>query len=373
VTGPDPLHRWKRVALGALVVIVLLVPLNALLRGPNRTEGEGGSLEATFVGRERCAPCHRIATEAWTGSDHDRAMAVAGDSTVLGDFNDVVFTRGDVTTRFYRKDGDFMVHTEGPDGKMGDFPVAYTFGVDPLQQYLIPFPGGRFQCLTIAWDTRRKEWFDLYPGQDIPPGDWLHWTRGGQNWNGMCAECHSTNLQKGYDPATKTFDTTWSEIDVSCEACHGPGSRHVAWAEIPPMARPDIDDYGLVVKTVGIPAHDQVELCAPCHSRRTEIGDYDHRQTALLENLVPSVLEEGLYFADGQILEEDYVYGSFLQSKMYRNDVRCGNCHDVHSPSATGPTRTTRPSTTSTRRWWTGSRATGRSASSATCRSGPTW
>jgi len=171
----------------------------------------------------------------------------------------------------------------------------------------------------------------MYPGQEIPHDDWLHWTKAAQNWNGMCAECHSTNLEKGYDPASRTFDTSWSEIDVSCEACHGPGSAHVAWAEIEPMARPPEENYGLVVRTSGIESEQQVELCAPCHSRRTELGGYDHRGANLLDHHIPSLLDDGLYYPDGQILEEVYVYGSFLQSKMYRNGVRCSDCHDVHS------------------------------------------
>jgi tetratricopeptide (TPR) repeat protein len=233
--------------------------------------------------------------------------------------------------RFFRRNGAFLVETQGPGGEPGEFEIAYTFGVEPLQQYLVPFAGGRLQALTIAWDTQRRAWFNLYPDQDVPPDDWLHWTRNGQNWNGMCAECHSTNLIKGYDAETATFSTTWSEIDVSCEACHGPGSRHVAWAELPPMARPDTDDYELVIRTGGVSSRHQVELCAPCHSRRTELGDYDHTRADLLDNIVPTELREGLYHADGQILQEVYVYGSFVQSKMYRNDVRCSDCHDAHS------------------------------------------
>ena len=190
----------------------------------------------------------------------DQAMAVANDETVLGDFDDVVFDDGNVTARFFKRDGIFLVETRGPGGQPGEFEVAYTFGVEPLQQYLIPFPGGRFQALAIAWDTRRHEWFNRYPGQAIGPDDWLHWTRNGQNWNGMCAECHSTNLVKGYDARNRTFSTTWSEIDVGCEACHGPGSRHVAWAELPPMARPVSDNYELIIRTGGVSSRHQVEL-----------------------------------------------------------------------------------------------------------------
>jgi tetratricopeptide (TPR) repeat protein len=330
MTG-DPLQQWRLIGVVATAVIVLSVPAWVIRRG---AEGAGGPEvvgAATFVGREVCLPCHQQAFEKWQGSDHDLAMDVATDETVLGDFDDAVFTSKGLTTRFFRRDGKFFVNTEGPEGDSADFEIAYVFGHEPLQQYLVPFPGGRLQCLTIAWDSDSDEWFDLYPDQVIPPTDWLHWTRAAQNWNGMCAECHSTNLKKNYDPETRTYATTWSEIDVSCEACHGPGSQHVVWAEIQPMARPVIDDYGLVVATGGITSARQVELCAPCHSRRGELGDYDHTGAALLDIMRPSILEEGLYHADGQILDEVYVWGSFTQSKMYANDVRCSDCHDVHS------------------------------------------
>jgi len=327
----DPLRRWKLAGAAATAVIVLALPVSLLRQRAQAEDAVRKPPAPTFVGREVCAPCHRAATEAWTGSDHDHAMAPADESSVRGSFDDVVFDDGEIRARFFRRDGRFMVATRGPDGQDHDYEVAYTFGWRPLQQVLIPFPGGRLQCLTIAWDTERRRWFNLYPGRHIPFSDWLHWTRAAQTWNGMCAECHSTNLKKGFDPETRTFATTWSEIDVSCEACHGPGSRHVAWAELPAMARPELDNVGLVIRTSHLEAREEVELCAPCHSRRTELGDYDHTTTALLDSQAPSLLEEGLYFADGQILEEDYVYGSFLQSKMYRNGVRCSNCHDVHS------------------------------------------
>jgi Tfp pilus assembly protein PilF len=288
-------------------------------------------LAYNFAGSKKCGECHKGEYDKWLGSHHDLAMAEANEKTVLGDFNDAVFERFGVTSRFYRKNGGFYVHTQGPDGKMGDFEVKYTFGAYPLQQCLIPFPGGRLQCLPIAWDVKEKKWYHLYPEAPIDPKDWLYWTNAGQNWNGMCAECHSTNLKKNYDIKTDSYQTTWSEIDVGCEACHGPGSRHVEWAELPDMARPQTENYELVVKTRGITSRDQVELCAPCHSRRAILGDYTHADPDLLDSLLPSLLTEELYFTDGQILEEVYVYGSFTQSKMYRRDVRCSDCHDAHS------------------------------------------
>jgi Tfp pilus assembly protein PilF len=214
---------------------------------------------------------------------------------------------------------------------MSDFEITHTFGWYPLQQYLVPFPGGRLQCLPIAWDVKEKRWYHLYPDAPIDPSDWLYWTNAGQNWNGMCAECHSTNLKKNYDIQSDAYQTTWSEIDVSCEACHGPGSRHVEWAELPDMARPQTADYDLVVIAKDMDSREQVELCAPCHSRRAILGDYTHAEPDLLDSMLPSLLTPELYFADGQILEEVYVYGSFTQSKMYSRNVRCSDCHDVHS------------------------------------------
>jgi tetratricopeptide (TPR) repeat protein len=275
--------------------------------------------------------CHKKEYDKWHDSHHDLAMDVANENTVLGDFDNAVFEYFGVTSRFFRKDGRFFVHTQGPDGKIGEFEIKNTFGVDPLQQYLVPFPGGRLQCLPMAWDVNKKKWYHLYPDAPIDPKDWLYWTNAGQNWNGMCAECHSTNLKKNYDIKADSYQTTWSEIDVSCEACHGPGSRHVEWAELPDMARPQTENYELVVRTAGINSRDQVELCAPCHSRRAALGDYTHAEPDLLDSLLPSLLTEELYFADGQILEEVYVYASFTQSKMYRRNVRCSDCHDVHS------------------------------------------
>jgi tetratricopeptide (TPR) repeat protein len=326
--------KWKTTGIIATIVIILAIPLYTLkttyLRPlPDRLETYPVS---TFVGSKKCMDCHKKEYDKWLNSHHDLAMDVANETTVLGSFENTVFEYFGVKSRFFRKDNRFFVQTRGPDGKMGEFEIKYTFGVYPLQQYLVPFPGGRLQCLPLAWDVKEKKWYHLYPDEPIDPGDWLYWTNAGQNWNGMCAECHSTNLKKNYNHKNDSYQTTWSDIDVGCEACHGPGSRHVAWSEMPDMARPQtVYNYELEVKTSGVSSRDLVELCAPCHSRRAALGDYTHSEPDLLDSLLPSLLEEGMYFPDGQILEEDYVYGSFTQSKMYDRDVRCSDCHDVHS------------------------------------------
>jgi len=314
---------------------------------------------ATFVGRESCGECHEGAMQRFTGSHHDLAMDHATVETVIGDFDDAAFTYNGITSRFYRRGDCFYVETEGGDGEMQEFTVSYTFGVIPLQQYLVEFPDGRLQALGLAWDSNPVElggqrWFHLYPGEKVDHKDVLHWTRVSQNWNYMCADCHSTKLRKGYDEVTDTYSTTWSEIDVSCEACHGPASNHLAWAEANRDGAAETGDehaMGLVnalrdgggghwqylpddpiARRTALPDNDhQVETCAKCHALRTQLRESPRTGQAFLDDYELRLLDEGLYFADGQILSEVYVYGSFRQSKMARAGVRCTDCHDPHS------------------------------------------
>jgi tetratricopeptide (TPR) repeat protein len=324
---------WKAAGIIATAIIVVLVPLSGVLEKYRARTGlySGPVAQSMFVGSAKCKDCHKPEYDKWKGSHHERAMDHANAQTVLGNFDGTVFRHFGVESRFYRKEDRFYVRTPGPEGKMGDFQILYTFGYFPLQQYLIAFPGGKLQCLPIAWDVRNKKWFHLYPDENIPPDDWLYWTNQSQNWNGMCAECHSTDLRKNFDPETGDYKTTWSEISVGCEACHGPASLHVQWAELPEMGRPDLENAGLQVRTAGLGPKEQVAICAPCHSRRMSLADNIHRHADYLDYGVPQLLSEGFYFADGQILEEVYVYGSFMQSKMAERGVRCSDCHDVHS------------------------------------------
>ncbi len=285
-----------------------------------------------FVDNRVCQQCHPQAFQAWMGSHHERAMQPATPQTVLGDFNDASFDHQGVTSRFFTRGEKFFVHTQGPDGQLADFEIQYTFGVEPLQQYLIPFPGGRLQSLSIVWDTRQQRWFHLYPNEQVKPGAPLHWTGLYQTWNVMCAECHSTNLQKHFDPKSKRYGTTWSAINVSCQACHGPGERHVAWArKIPDNAPLAGGDNGLLVDFNSLDGPAQVEQCARCHARRHRASSEDQHGRPLLDDFVPERLGTGLYHPDGQILDEVYVYGSYLQSKMYHAGVGCTDCHQPHS------------------------------------------
>ena len=351
--------------LGAVLAIGLLTLVAVVLRPfrqpPGHADGTPAGVDATrghvaasYVGRQECAACHAEEARRWQGSHHDLAMQVADERTVLGDFAEATFAYAGVTSRFFRRDGKYLVATDGPDGALHEYEIAYAFGVAPLQQYLIAMPGGRYQALGIAWDARPagaggQRWFHLYPAERVTHDDVLHWTKPSQNWNDRCARCHSTNLRRGYRAGEDRYETTWAELDVSCEACHGPGSEHVAAAR---AKRPADDVRKALVVQLGEPrpaawvfdgpsgiarrtpprdSHVEVETCAPCHARCGEVADEAAPGRPLLDDYRPALLDEGLYFPDGQIEDEVYEYGSFLQSRMYRAGVTCSDCHDPHS------------------------------------------
>lgn len=202
--------------------------------------------DSHFLGDQKCKECHQKELKDWQGSDHDKAMQVADSLSVIANFNNITFTSQGVTSRFYKKEKDFYVNTEGPDGKNHDYKIVYTFGIKPLQQYIVKFPNGHFQCLRTAWDTVNKKWFDLYPDFKVVHSEWLHWSRGGLKWNTMCSDCHSTNVRKNYDEKTDSYNTKHALINVSCEACHGPGKQHVN----------DVNRLGANYKASGTMAYD---------------------------------------------------------------------------------------------------------------------
>ncbi|MDG0963746.1 MAG: tetratricopeptide repeat protein [Opitutales bacterium] len=288
-----------------------------------------------YVGAEACAECHDQVHEKWEGSHHFHAMELPNEQTVRADFNGSTFENYGVTTKFFREEEKYLVETENEEGELETFEVAYTFGWEPLQQYLIKFPDGRLQVLPTCWDVEKKEWYHLYPDERIAPEDPLFWTRSLQNWDHMCADCHSTNLRKEFDFSTQAFSTKYSEINVACESCHGPGLDHVehaksgkAWVGLAHYALADVNSTNVA----------QIESCAKCHARRSIVHPNHHAGDRFLDHFLHEVtqpwspeMQVPTYHVDGQIDDEVYVYGSYVQSKMYHQGVKCTDCHDAHT------------------------------------------
>lgn len=289
-----------------------------------------------YVGSAACAECHGDAYARWQDSHHSWAWRPPTGGNVLGDFADATFEHNGVTSRF-SLDGDaYVVETDGPDGTLTHYPLHSTVGVAPLQQYLLETAPGRLQSLDVVWDVERRRWYHLYPDAPLTAADGLHWTGPYKTWNARCAECHATDYDKAYDPRTRRYASRQAEIGVGCEACHGPGAAHVAWARAPGAFQAadwsGIGPHGFTVTFAADDPQAEVNQCAGCHARREPLGDASPVPgTPFADSYRLALLRDGLYHADGQILDEVYVYGSFLQSKMHARGVRCSDCHQPHA------------------------------------------
>ena len=261
-------------------------------------------------------------------------METASLKNVLGDFENTEFSYFGRTTRFFKTGDSFRITTENQQGQPETFTVAYTLGYKPLQQYLVEIGGGRIQALPFAWDSRDKKdggqrWFHLYPKDNVTPANPLFWTRPLQNWNHMCGDCHTTGFSKNYSDAGNTFASRWSEPGNGCESCHGAGSAHVEARKIAGAATAGDSLIG-VLRTQKA----QIDQCGVCHARRVrlrETAPHERMIETMLETWRPQLPQEGLYFVDGQIREEVFEIGSFLQSRMAAKGVLCTDCHDPHT------------------------------------------
>lgn len=285
-----------------------------------------------YVGSDTCAGCHADQATDWAGSHHALAWTAPSADTVLGDFDDAVFAHDGMSVTFHRQGDGFGAQVTEKDGSIRDYPLHSVVGVAPLQQYLFETEPGRLQSFDVVWDTIAKHWYALYPDQDLPPGDGLHWTGPYKTWNARCAECHATGYVRNYGLRTGRYQSEQAEIGVGCEACHGPGSAHVDWIETGAALPAGLGPAGFPMTFSMDDRDGYVGQCAGCHSRREALGDGNPLPgTPFGDAYSLALLRPGLYHADGQIQDEVYVYGSFLQSKMYQKGVGCGNCHDPHS------------------------------------------
>lgn len=320
-----------------------------------------GLVSYAYAQTSNCVNCHQQQVSNWEQSDHAKAMAIASKDTVLGNFNHSETTHYSQRAVFYTDGATFKIDlTE--DNKTTTYQVAYTFGHFPLQQYLVPAKGGRYQIFPFAWDSRSKaeggqRWYPNYQSEDLKSNDRLHWQQSLQNWNGMCADCHSDGLKRNFEAKNNKFDTQWDNINVGCQSCHGNMESHATNLNKPPQDKIALinssqqtkkvinwllspneavatlkNKDGKLATTKQKKARQKsMDTCFSCHALRSPLTDGFAPNKSFLEQFSPSLISQPLYHADGQIKEEVYVYGSFLQSKMFKEGVTCIDCHDAHS------------------------------------------
>ncbi|GAB5557708.1 MAG: tetratricopeptide repeat protein [Schleiferiaceae bacterium] len=309
--------------LAALLSLVLLTPwIYTACTSPETqpTEDVIPEGDARFVGMETCSSCHAAETKDWESSHHAHSMEPPQRESILAPFDGEEYAANKVSYRFYVEGEKFWVEITEKDQPAQSFEIAYTFGYTPLQQYLVELPNGKLQTLRVSWDTEEKKWFHQYKGDIIPVHDWLHWSQQSMNWNSMCADCHSTDVRKNYNPFTQEYQTQFAEVNVSCESCHGPGSLHAESAGA---------DKG---KTLANEAPENyINTCGACHSRRSKLLDGHDHDADFYDQYHLTSLDPAHYQLDGQIEDEDFVLTSFLSSKMSHRDVNCADCHNPHT------------------------------------------
>ncbi|MBJ2138413.1 HEAT repeat domain-containing protein [Paraglaciecola chathamensis] len=246
--------------------------------------------ESDYIGAQACQSCHQSEYDQWQHSDHFKAMQTANKDTVLGDFNDIEVNSHDIATRFFVEDGQYKLTTTNKQNKVQTFDVPYTFGFYPLQQYLVDVGEGKLQAFNIAWDSRSKEeggqrWFHLQPIEKITPEHPFFWQRHFQNWNSRCADCHTTDLKRNFEPKSNTFATQFSEANVACESCHGPAGQHIKLAKkgelsaqdsgfsqtLPALKNFSFSPNNPIAHADGKPNNSEINVCARCHSLRTPL------------------------------------------------------------------------------------------------------
>ena len=296
---------------------------------------------------QSCIGCHSSAAQSWGKSDHAKSMALPDKNSVLANFDNAEVEHYGQKARFYTKGNQYHV-TITYDDNVDNYQIKYTFGHFPLQQYLVDTGNGKLHVLPFAWDSRKKSdggqrWYHNYSHEEIRPEDRLHWRQPLQNWNGMCADCHSDGLKRNYNADENSFDSQFDNINVGCLSCHGDMSEHEKQNKSRNVAK-DITSSqhptGQWLRSLGEKtAHWQGEKrdnsfmdnCFSCHALRAPLTDGIVPNTPFLDQFMPQLPAAPTHFADGQIKEEVYVYGSFLQSKMFDKGVNCIDCHNPHT------------------------------------------
>lgn len=278
---------------------------------------------ARLARSSECLECHREAHESWSGSHHALAHRNTGTPMDAEAFAGHTATHGEASWHFTGGAGKPAIAWQDPRAE-GAAPIEehppMAIGHTPLVQYLLAAGDGRYQVPDMAWDPAEKEWFSIYGDEARAPDEWGHWSNRGMNWNSQCAYCHFTGLEKNYDPATDTYETAWVEQGVGCAQCHGE-SPHSS------------DPAGcLVDRSKKFTKQQWTESCATCHARREEFDEkfapgrsfHDHYSLALPD-------QPGLWYPDGQQLDEVYKFTSLLLSRMGHQGIGCTDCHDSHA------------------------------------------
>jgi tetratricopeptide (TPR) repeat protein len=297
---------------------------------PKAEKAGSGATPAGFTGSESCRECHERFYELWAPSRHGLAMQPF--SADLGN----ALTRqaepiviGEHRYRAVVEDGAGWVIEQGPDGE-GRYAIEHALGGKNVYYFLTPTERGRLQVLPVAYDVRKREWFDTAASalRHFPEGEEevLHWRERPLTFNTSCYGCHVSQLSTNYDLETDAYRTVWAEPGINCETCHGPAGEHARiFREAPEGTKPE---ELAIIRTKEFTAEQNNHLCAPCHAKAMPLTESFEPGERYFDNYDLVALEHPDFYPDGRDLGENYTYTSWLMSPCISDgELDCLHCH----------------------------------------------
>ncbi|HBH61650.1 MAG TPA: hypothetical protein DDX85_07935 [Nitrospiraceae bacterium] len=357
-SGPKKPREMKDIIIGywGIWVILAFLVLFSIVKISGYAPGQAEGIDvaeatkvplfgkADYVGSTRCKDCHWKEHDTWKNTLHSKFMQPAGDYTILGDFEiHNKFTTNvtksaprlageEVTSRMFIKDGRYYVNTMGPDWEFHDYQITNVIGIGRRQNFLTTFPNGEIHLLPVEWDIRSKSWHDLNGLEKSYPGNGEYWSSTQRIWQYTCGGCHVTGLRINYVEGSDTFNTTWVDMGIGCEACHGPGSNHV-------KAASEYFNYEKenIINPAKLPWRLRAMVCGQCHNWGSSTANIaDHKKG------IPAKYSYAYDFRPGKPLYLSYVenlddrkkhhqqYNEWMQSEHAKAGIMCTNCHNVH-------------------------------------------
>ncbi|MEO8360811.1 MAG: HEAT repeat domain-containing protein [Vicinamibacteria bacterium] len=286
-----------------------------------------------FVGSETCRGCHASKHADWTQGRHSKMLQPASPATVIPPFDKAV-TLHDKEYRLQREGNAYFIEESYLQATPTKRRVDYTLGSRRVQHYLSRTEDGRIIVLPPSYDVERKEWFHNLDIVDLEESGSIK----AQVWNSNCFGCHASGEKKGFDPATKTYQTTWTDFGTGCERCHGPGGAHVAKYAMKGAAG---QGDPLIVHPARLDAETSISVCAQCHALRditqpgfTSGSNYYDSFTPLLE-YAQKQNHDPAYWPNGRPRRFSNEAMAFWESQCsFKGGATCLTCHsDAHEPN----------------------------------------
>jgi predicted CXXCH cytochrome family protein len=323
--------RWPAASIALATALLLRAFVRAQTAAPPPDQN-------AYLGSAACQRCHEPEHESWRRTLHTQMTKPIAEAHIVGDFRPG--TKLQQNGRAYTMathDGRYFVTVAQGSRKPETFEVNYTLGARRFQGYLSKLPDGRIYVLPVFWHNETKRWIDWKEITPIPE-DPDHDLR--QIWNVTCVNCHATNLVKNFTPSTNTYATTWTEMGIGCEACHGPGAAHVSlmteW-ERDPSTRTANTDIRIFSAARATPRQN-FDTCGYCHGNKNNMffgftpGDRyeDFALPFLISQPIPANDPQGDFWPDGRPSRFNRPQALTLSGCFQKGDATCTSCHKIH-------------------------------------------